>query len=775
MKMHRSTSSSRFVLLLLTVAFFLSLPGRASAQEADPPSRVGRLNYIEGSVSFQPAGTSDWLDANPNRPLTTGDQLWADENSRGELHMGGSVLRISSQTGISFLNLSDQAVQIQVAQGSADLRVLHLEDNETYELDTPNLAYTILRPGDYRVDVNPDGTSSVVQVISGAGEVTAGGTAYNVAPGQRYVFSGTDLVNYEAAAAPGPDAFEHWSQEREQREDKMASAQYVSRDVIGYEDLDDHGRWDDDATYGHVWVPTGVAADWAPYRDGHWAFVAPWGWTWVDDEPWGFAPFHYGRWAHTRGGWAWVPGPVQAAGVVYVRPVYAPALVAFVGGGGFSASIEVGRGAGVAWFPLGPRDVWVPGYHVSEAYMTRVNVSNSRVINRTEITNVYTTTIVNKNVNVNRTYMNQNAPGAVTAVPRATFQNGEPVARSAVRMNSQQIEHPQVVAAAATTPTPRAVAGPSAPARASARPPATLASRPVVTKMAPSARAIPVGHTAPASASTYRSMPNAKPATTPAGRPADTTAAKPTVPPTAQPTPNRNQPPARENTVKQPAPGAAKPAPPPAKQPATTTERPAEQPAPNRVEPPAHENTVKQPAPGAAKPTPPPAKQPAISTERPAEQPPPNRAQPPAHENTVKQPPPAAARPAPPPAKQPATSTERPAEQPPPNRAQPPAHENTVKQPPPAAAKATPPPARQPATSTEKPAARATEPPATKPAPTKPQPPAHENEPKQPPPAAKPTAPAHPDSQAKKPSPPKDEKEKNKDNKDNKDKEPPRQ
>src|SRR5271155_5186337 len=122
--MHRFTSSSRFLLLLLTVAFFLSLSGRAAAQDADPPSRVGRLNYVEGSVSFQPAGTSDWLDANPNRPLTTGGQLWADENSRGELHMGGSVLRISSQTGISFLNLSDEAVQIQVAQGSADLRVL---------------------------------------------------------------------------------------------------------------------------------------------------------------------------------------------------------------------------------------------------------------------------------------------------------------------------------------------------------------------------------------------------------------------------------------------------------------------------------------------------------------------------------------------------------------------------------------------------------------------------------------------------------------------------
>jgi hypothetical protein len=656
-KTYRSSSRSlcRCIHMLLVATLLLIVPGFAFAQDADPPSRVARLNFMEGSISFQPAGTSDWLDANPNRPLTTGDQLWADENSRGELHMGGSALRISSSTGISFLNLSDQAVQIQVAQGSANLRVRHLEDDETYELDTPNLAFTILRPGEYRVDVNPDGNSSVVRVINGNGEVTAGGQAYNVTPGQRYIFSGTDQVSYEEAAAPGPDEFEHWSQEREQREERMTSSQYVSPDVIGYEDLDDHGRWREDPTYGHVWVPNGVAADWAPYRQGHWAFVAPWGWTWVDDEPWGFAPFHYGRWAYVESSWAWVPGPMPVAGAVYVRPVYAPALVAFVGGGGFSASIEIGGGAGVAWFPLGPRDVWVPSYHVSEAYMTRVNVSNSRIINRTEVTNVYTTVIVNKNTNVyvNRTYANQNAPGAVTAVPKATFQNGEPVAKSAVKINAQQVQHPQVVQAAAMAPTPKAVAGPSAPAKPSAKPPATLASRPVVTKMAPSPRAIPVGHTAPPAATTYHTTAAPKPATTPAGaarpnqpgRPAETTTAKPATSPAARPVPNRAEPPARENAAS-PTPSAAapKPTPPPAKPLETSTEKPATH-TPPPAQPAARETAPKQPPPtaakpapppAAAKPTPPPAKPPATSTEKPAAHTPP----PPAHEAAPKQPPP---------------------------------------------------------------------------------------------------------------------------------------
>ena len=180
--MFRSISSSRMAISVLVTTLFIVLPGVARAQDVDPPSRVARLNFIEGSVSFQPAGESEWLAANPNRPLTTGDQLWADQGARGELHLGGAALRLSSETAVSFLNLTDQAVQIQVAQGSASLRVRHLEDNESYEIDTPNLALSILRPGKYRVDVGADGSTSTVYVEAGAAEVTAGGQAYNAEP-----------------------------------------------------------------------------------------------------------------------------------------------------------------------------------------------------------------------------------------------------------------------------------------------------------------------------------------------------------------------------------------------------------------------------------------------------------------------------------------------------------------------------------------------------------------------------------------------------------------
>ena len=177
------------------------------------------------------------------------------------------------------------------------------------------------------------------------------------------------------------------------------------QDVVGYQDLDANGTWRADPTYGNVWIPNRVAAGWAPYRDGHWAWIDPWGWTWVDDAPWGFAVSHYGRWTNLRGTWGWVPGPVRT------RAYYAPALVAFVGGSNFQLAISGGNVGGVAWFPLGPREVYRPSYAVSRGYFENVNRSNT-VVNNTVINNYYN----NSNV-TNVVYANRQVPGAVVAVP----------------------------------------------------------------------------------------------------------------------------------------------------------------------------------------------------------------------------------------------------------------------------------------------------------------------------------------------------------------------
>jgi len=475
---------------------FLAVPWVAAAQdrddEADPPSRVARLNYIQGSVSFQPAGEQDWVDANPNRPLTTGDNIWVDRDSRGELHIGSTSLRLGGETGISFLNLDDRQVQIQLAQGRLRVHVRQLDEDEAYEVDTPNLAFSILRTGDYRFEVNPNGDSTVITVFAGQGEASGGGRTYSVRAGERAIFTGTDTLYVDMQRAGDFDDFDRWSLGRDEREDQSESARYVSRDVIGYEDLDAYGRWQSTPEYGEVWVPSGVAVEWAPYHYGHWAFIAPWGWTWVEDEPWGFAPFHYGRWAFIGGFWGWVPGPVAVVGV---RPCYAPALVGFVGGAGFGVSIGFGGGVGVAWFPLGPRDVFIPAYRVSPRYVEVVNVSSTRFVERTTVVNVYNNVTVNHVTNVNYTY--QTNTRAVTAVSRETFVNARPVAAASVRVSAQEIQQPRVVQTAALTPSRVSVVGPAAPARAT--PPAALARRPLVTKMAPAPAAAPIGRPRPAS------------------------------------------------------------------------------------------------------------------------------------------------------------------------------------------------------------------------------------------------------------------------------------
>jgi hypothetical protein len=471
-------------MLGIALAATFLMTSRAAADNEDPPTRVARLSHFDGAVSFNPAGTDDWVTAVINRPMTTGDKLWADNGARAELHIGSASLRIGSTTGFSFLNLSDDVTQIQVNEGTVRVRVKRLEENETFEIDTPNLAFSILRTGTYRIDVNESGDTTIVYVRGGEGEVTGGGQAYSVHADQVATFSGTDQLSADVQEIGGYDDFDQWCADRDRREDRSASARYVSPDVIGYEDLDDYGGWRPVPEYGTVWFPHTTVVGWAPYRYGHWVYIAPWGYTWVEDEPWGFAPFHYGRWVVVGGVWGWVPAPAPVVGVAYVRPVYAPALVAWVGGPHFAVGVGVGGGVAVGWFPLGPREVYCPSYPVSRRYVTNVNVTNTTV-NTTVVNNYYTNVVVNKQVNVtNVTYVNQHVNGAVTATNGAAFTSGQPVARNIVHVDQREVASAQVAAAApAVAPTRQAVIGTAAPART--QPPAAFVNRAVVAKTTP--------------------------------------------------------------------------------------------------------------------------------------------------------------------------------------------------------------------------------------------------------------------------------------------------
>ena len=235
----------------------------------------------------------------------------------------------------------------------------------------------------------------------------------------------------------------------------------MSPDIPGRADLDEYGRWERDAVNGPTWYPTVVEVGWVPYRFGHWAWVEPWGWIWVENEPWGFAPFHYGRWARGERGWGWVPGPIVA------RPYYAPALVVFVdaprGGWGVSFGVQ-------AWFPLGPREPFFPSYHSDQRYLREVNATNINV------TNVNITNIINVQNRENVQYAHRTT--AVTAVAATTFASGRTIGREAIAVDVNRMSQARIAAHPSTAPTPQAVLGGSPPV---ARPANAIERRPVPT------------------------------------------------------------------------------------------------------------------------------------------------------------------------------------------------------------------------------------------------------------------------------------------------------
>ncbi|HEY2848303.1 MAG TPA: DUF6600 domain-containing protein, partial [Gemmatimonadaceae bacterium] len=310
----------------------------------DPPSRVARLSSMQGGVSFLAAGSADWSTATLNSSLTTGDRLVADDGGRAELEVGGAVGRFGSSTDVTLTNLTDGLFQLGVPAGTLRLSVYRMNPTDTIEVDTPNGAVTVLAAGNVRIETNSAGTQTIVSVERGRVELSGPNMSQAVDAGQTVQLSASgDGVQIVSAAHPGPDGFDAWSSYRDGvlTNTSSQSATYVNADIPGVQDLDANGTWETDATDGPVWYPTTVTPGWIPYRYGHWGWVEPWGWVWVSDEPWGFAPFHYGRWAYVRNRWGWVPGPR------YGRPYYSPALVAFADGGGFGVGVGVS-----AWFPL---------------------------------------------------------------------------------------------------------------------------------------------------------------------------------------------------------------------------------------------------------------------------------------------------------------------------------------------------------------------------------------------------------------------------------------
>ena len=397
-----------------------------SDEPADPPDRVGRLSRVEGNVQQRSADDQQWAQASANYPVTDGFAV-ATQDGRAEIEVGSLALRVGANSELDINTLTDNAAVVTVAQGEVNLRLGHLTSAGHIQVVTPRGVVDIVAAGQYHIDAGTSDSPTVVGTFNGKAEIERDAGVMNVVPGQVTLMSGDASTGQQISTAQlAPDDLDNWALARDQQEQHPpavagAPPPPLSRDMTGAAELGAYGSWSSDPDYGSVWYPATVPVGWAPYSYGHWAWVSPWGWTWIDDQPWGFAPFHYGRWAYRPRGWCWVPG------VAVARPVYAPALVAFIGSPG--GHLFIGGGIeGVAWFPLAPREVFVPSYRTSVAYVRNVNATNVNVTN-IHITQVNNRVVVNNSASVTNSFANRRF---VTAVPNNTFASARPVHQAAV-------------------------------------------------------------------------------------------------------------------------------------------------------------------------------------------------------------------------------------------------------------------------------------------------------------------------------------------------------
>lgn len=394
-----------------------------SPASADPAGRVGRIAWVLGSVHLHRAESGESSAAVLNWPLTSGDVVSTGAGALAEIQIGSTLLQLASGTVLEFVQLDDQRLALRLLDGSVIARFVSREAAQDFDLATRDGHFQVRDAGRYRFD--SDRSAIAGTAYSGALHFTAADTAFSISAGRRVLITNSGQTEHQILA-PEIDDFASWSSDRDRQYSAAAQGRYVSPEMTGAADLEAHGDWYESSDYGAVWFPRAVPVDWAPYRSGRWEWLAPWGWTWVGDEPWGFAPFHYGRWAYFRGAWGWVPGRRVA------RPVYAPALVAWVGTPRAGvAPHRAGRPA-VGWFPLAPREVYIPAYRSSARHLREVN--SSQVTNTSHLTEIVRDP---EAAAARARYAHHRLPQAVTVVPEEAMRQRRHVREAAIRQPDQ--------------------------------------------------------------------------------------------------------------------------------------------------------------------------------------------------------------------------------------------------------------------------------------------------------------------------------------------------
>jgi hypothetical protein len=445
---------------LLVLIFLFAIPALA---QVEPSARVGRVSLVSGTLAFYGPGDTDWSAAKVNLPVAVGAWLATDPQSHAGMRVGTDSIDLSNDTQLNFAELRDRVMQIALTHGRIDLHLRSLEKDETAEIDVMRGGVWLLQPGVYDIDTGGPDQPTRITVFEGSARFAGRGIDTVVDAGQVLVLSGSDTLS-AAVERAAPDEFVRWCRSHDYDEKRLAASHHVSAATTGYEELDSYGEWAAVPTYGEVWFPKSVSGGWAPYREGRWVWIEPWGWHWVDDEPWGFAPFHYGRWARVDARWAWVPGEFAP------EPVYAPALVAFIPPPAIAVSVLVPIDAGqpVGWFPLAPDEVYWPAYTRDQTYIRNVNITNVNITKINTIIAAQPATADPPPQVINQQFANR---AAATVVPARVLVESGRVAPAAVAVPPQVLQQaavsirPPPVVARPAAPAPTPLAAPPSPAR----------------------------------------------------------------------------------------------------------------------------------------------------------------------------------------------------------------------------------------------------------------------------------------------------------------------
>lgn len=423
--------------LVVVVLVLCSFGGRPARADDSPSPWVGRVAETGGSLSLRPSG-GEWSDSAVNDPVAAGMSLRTEAQGQAILRVGPETIALASGTELDVAQLDSAGIQLVLRRGRVGIGSQPLDTAVNIEIDTPRGGVWLLTPGDYDIAAGDERAPTRVAVLQGRARFVGKGLDTAIATGSANLLTGGDPVTAALDAASADQFAAFWR--RADRAGEPPALRRVSAEMTGSDALDGNGSWETVDGYGPVWFPKVAGDEWAPYRYGHWRWLQPWGWTWIDDKPWGFAPSHYGRWARfaqadpldpTEGGgdrWGWVPGKPAA------HPVYAPALVGFLGTAGVGLSYPDAFGPAVAWFPLAPGEVYWPAY--------TADLDTIRRLNEAAVADVSTIGATADGAPpasvVNADYRNRRF---ASVVPRAVFAGGKPVAAALLHLPERRLDN----------------------------------------------------------------------------------------------------------------------------------------------------------------------------------------------------------------------------------------------------------------------------------------------------------------------------------------------